>query len=110
MDGSGGSDSLFGGAGNDRLVGGSGVDEFTGGDGADVFAFSPGDLSSFLGLPIFERIHDFNQGFNGTYNDAEGDWIDISAIVGAALLNGELGSVDVHFNRMTVAARATNAP
>ena len=68
--GGSGSDTLTGGSGNDTLTGGAGNDTLTGGAGADVFKFSAQGPSNL------DRILDFS--------NAQGDRIDISALLGNA--------------------------
>jgi Ca2+-binding RTX toxin-like protein len=72
--GEAGDDQLFGEAGNDVLFGGTGNNTLTGGAGADRFVIDADKLASNLS---FDTIMD--------YNDAEGDVIDLSALLDAAL-------------------------
>ena len=73
--GGGGGDMLSGGAGNDTLSGGAGDDVLAGGTGADTFVF----LSVLDGT---DTVADFGL--------AEGDQIDLSAVLGGADLSGGL--------------------
>ena len=77
-----GNDTLYGGEDADQLYGEGGLDSYIGGSGADTFYF---DSTSVIpvGPAQIEHIWDYNQG-NGSYSDAEGDVIDISAIVSAS--------------------------
>ena len=68
--GGAGNDTLTGGAGNDTLYGGTGNDTLTGGLGADTFVFGA------EGAANLDKILDFS--------NAQGDKIDISALLGAA--------------------------
>ncbi|OGP85144.1 MAG: hypothetical protein A2V87_01885 [Deltaproteobacteria bacterium RBG_16_58_17] len=70
LTGSSGSDFLVGGDGNDILVGGIGNDTLTGGPGADTFVFRE------TGSANIDHIVD--------YNAAEGDKIDLSALLDIA--------------------------
>uniref|UniRef100_UPI00262C865C DUF4347 domain-containing protein n=1 Tax=Accumulibacter sp. TaxID=2053492 RepID=UPI00262C865C len=79
-------DTLYGDGGSDLLNGGTGVDVLFGGPGADTFQF---DLNALPINPnVLEEIHDFNQGNTGSFDPAEGDRIDLSAIVGTAYAGG----------------------
>lgn len=72
LSGLGGNDVIRGGTGNDWLYGGAGADKLYGGAGADIFAFKTlGD--SQPSLDKRDEIMDFNR--------AEGDKIDLSAII-----------------------------
>jgi Ca2+-binding RTX toxin-like protein len=73
--GNGGVDTISGGEGNDLLVGGSGIDTITGGNGLDVIRFDQNSLSS---------NHDIINGYNGTAGDANGDILDVSALLDSA--------------------------
>ncbi len=73
-------DVIIGGAGDDIITGGLGNDTLTGGLGADTFKW----LLNETGV---DTITDFNQGGGGVYNPAEGDVLDL-----AALLVGETGT------------------
>lgn len=72
LSGMGGNDTIKAGAGNDWLYGAAGADKLYGGAGADIFAYKTlGD--SALALAGRDEIMDFNR--------AEGDKIDLSAII-----------------------------
>jgi hypothetical protein len=96
IDGGAGDDTLSGGAGNDRVVGGSGNDVLTGGAGRDDLAGGGGaDRFVFTSLSDRgDRVSDFDA--------AQGDRIDVSALLDAAgykgtdpFADGTLGLVDV---------------
>jgi len=73
LTGGSGSDLLVGGDDNDILVGGIGNDVLSGGQGADTFAFNAGETGS----GNVDTIVD--------YNAAEGDKLDLSALLDIAL-------------------------
>ncbi|MEM5491500.1 right-handed parallel beta-helix repeat-containing protein [Hoeflea sp. AS16] len=70
MFGGSGDDSLFGGLGDDILNGGAGHDTLTGGEGADTFVFDADALSGGI------------QDLIADYDIAEGDVVDLSALLG----------------------------
>ncbi|MEM5474120.1 VCBS domain-containing protein [Hoeflea sp. AS60] len=71
-----GDDILNGGEGNDILNGGLGHDELTGGLGGDTFVFDAEALSNAMGADgILDMIAD--------YNFADGDVVDLSALLGS---------------------------
>ena len=74
LTGSSGSDLLVGGDGNDILVGGIGNDKLTGGPGADTFVFRE------TGSANIDHIVD--------YNTAEGDKIDLQALLDTNFSSG----------------------
>ncbi|MGB3339196.1 MAG: type I secretion C-terminal target domain-containing protein, partial [Devosia sp.] len=79
-----GDDILFGMGGNDVLVGGKGNNTLTGGAGADLFIL---DVDK-LGANLKDMIAD--------YDFAEGDAIDLSALLNGAATTGTVGQyVDV---------------
>ncbi|WP_080507775.1 tandem-95 repeat protein [Rhodopseudomonas palustris] len=84
LSGGEGSDLLIGGGGNDLLAGGSGNDTLRGGAGADTF-----ELSN-TGSSNFDTILD--------YSSAEGDTLDLSALLDAAY--GPGNNVDASFVRL----------
>ena len=69
-------------AGSDTLNGGGGSDTLAGGAGADTFVF---DLTALTpaqpGSGVVDHILDYNQGNSGTFNPAEGDTFDFSALL-----------------------------
>ncbi|VEC25258.1 Hemolysin, chromosomal [Shimwellia blattae] len=67
LNGGAGDDLMFGGGGDDILRGGTGDDILTGGSGSDTFVWLKGDLGN-------DTITDFNE--------AEGDKIDLSDLLG----------------------------
>jgi hypothetical protein len=88
--GSNGSNALTGGTGNDRLDGGLGADILSGGAGLDRFLFDATALSDAqAATPIVDVIKDYDQGNAGIPSVAEGDQIDLSAIVGTAFTGGQ---------------------
>ncbi|MDP1521382.1 VCBS domain-containing protein, partial [Porticoccus litoralis] len=72
--GLGGSDSIVGGAGIDSINGGAGSDILTGGTEADIFIWNLGDTGT-------DTVTDFNRSDGGVYNPAEGDVLDLSALL-----------------------------
>ncbi len=84
LSGRGGNDIIHGGGGNDTLNGGNGSDTLIGGAGTDTFAF---DLTALTparpGSGIVDHILDYNQGNSGIFNPAEGDTLDVSALLSA---------------------------
>jgi Ca2+-binding RTX toxin-like protein len=83
--GGAGNDLLHGGDGDDVLIGGTGVDKLYGGAGADTFVFAE------FGSKHRDTIFD--------YNFAEGDVIDLSALLDANFIASSLVS---DFVRLTV--------
>ncbi|MEM5474669.1 VCBS domain-containing protein, partial [Hoeflea sp. AS60] len=79
--GDAGDNLLFGGAGGDLLNGGAGSDTLTGGDGADTFVFDAAALAD-ADADICDLIAD--------YNIAEGDVIDLSALLGSETVVGHV--------------------
>jgi Ca2+-binding RTX toxin-like protein len=77
--GGSGADTLYGGSENDQLWGEGGFDTLIGEQGADRFHIDPGAYAASGPIQI-DEIRDYNQG-NGSFSDAEGDVIDISALV-----------------------------
>jgi hypothetical protein len=86
--GGSGNDTLIGGPANDVLNGDTGSDVLTGRAGADTFAFGMAALADGK-VGIFDRITDYKQGNTGAYNAAEGDQIDLSALLSAAFQSGQ---------------------
>jgi hypothetical protein len=76
----GSSQTLRGSQYEDIIVGSNLANLFTGGGGADTFVF---DLSS-LAAGNVDRVLDYNQGNSGTFNSAEDDILDLSALVSSA--------------------------
>jgi serralysin len=83
--GGSGNDLINGGGGDDRIEGGAGVDTVTGGDGADRF--------------VFAHSGSTNRDVILDYDFAEGDIIDLSALLDAAF---EPTSNTADFVRLTV--------
>jgi subtilase family serine protease len=84
-----GNDVLIGGPGDDSLLGGSGADILTGGPGADTFVFDQTALADAHASPaVLDTITDDDQGNSGSYSSAEGDQIDLSALLSAAYNHG----------------------
>jgi Ca2+-binding RTX toxin-like protein len=73
-------------AGNDTLIGSSGADTFV----FDLSALTPAQPGS----AVFDRILDYDQGNNGTFDPAEGDTLDLSALLSTAYNHGNGQSVD----------------
>src|SRR5262245_58330571 len=83
--GNAGSNIVDGGGGADGMIGGRGNDTLTGGLGADTFKFDSDALTPVHpGSAVFDRILDCDQGNSGTFNPAEGDLLDFSALVAPA--------------------------
>ena len=84
LTGDNGGNALDGRSGNDTLNGGAGSDTLAGGAGADTFVF---DLTALTpaqpGSGVVDHILDYNQGNSGTFNPAEGDTFDFSALLSA---------------------------
>ena len=79
-----GNDILNGGAGADQMWGGRGSDTLIGGSDADTFVFDLAALTPAQpGSSIVDHILDYNQGNTGTFNPAEGDTLDFSALLSA---------------------------
>ena len=82
-------DTLDGGGGNDSLYGNGGKDTLTGGAGSDRFVFDSVALADAqASTPIFDDITDYNQGNSGSYTMAEGDQLDLSALLSTAYNHG----------------------
>ena len=82
-------DTLVGGVGNDIINGGAGIDTLTGGSAADKFVFDSAALADAKATtPVFDRVTDCDQGNSGSYSAAEGDQIDLSALLSAAYNHG----------------------
>jgi len=90
LTGESGANALDGRGGNDSLNGGPGNDTLTGGPGTDAFVFDGSALTSTPpGRAIFDRILDYDQGNSGTFNPAEGDTLDFTALLSAAVSSGQ---------------------
>ena len=96
-----GRDTLYGDGGNDTLHGGEGADTQYGGAGSDTFVYDMGEIPTLASPYYLDEIRDFNQGNTGSYDVAEGDSIDISAIVGAAYAGGT-GEAFADLVRLTI--------
>jgi hypothetical protein len=81
LNGEGGSDLLLGGSGNDTLIGGLGSDLLAGGAGADTFKWNASAAAEPPGATNADTVVD--------YNFAEGDKIDLSALLDANYQNGD---------------------
>jgi serralysin len=97
IDGGAGDDTLSGGAGNDRIDGGAGNDAISGGAGRDVLVGGVG-ADRFVFADLSDRGRDRIEDFDA----AQGDRIDVSALLDAAgyrgtdpFGDGTLGLVDV---------------
>ena len=86
LDGGGGADTLRAGSGNDLLNGGNGADSLFGGTGADKFVFDAVALSDAQSA-VIDRVRDYDRG-GGAYDPAEGDQIDLSALLATAYNHG----------------------
>jgi Ca2+-binding RTX toxin-like protein len=78
--------AISAGAGDDTLVDNAGNDSLNGGTGADKFVFNSVALSGAQS-GIFDTIKDYNHG-NGAYEPAEGDQIDLWALLATAYNHG----------------------
>ena len=88
-----------------NIAGTSGNDFITGSDadpniiygagGSDDFIFDSAMYTRVQSGP-YDEVVDYNQGNTGHYSGAEGDQIDVSAIVGAALTGGQAVTSLVH--------------
>ncbi|MGO9740455.1 MAG: putative Ig domain-containing protein [Roseiarcus sp.] len=75
--------------GNDTLFGGGGKDTLTGGPGSDTFGFDAASLASAEATtPVYDTITDCDQGNSGAFNAAEGDQIDLSALLSGEYAQG----------------------
>ncbi len=82
--GSASADTLLGGSQNDTFIGGGGGDTMKGGGGSDTFVFKA-ITDSQPGAGHFDTITDFIAGT---------DQIDLSAIVGASNVQGQVGTAN----------------
>jgi hypothetical protein len=90
IDGGRGNDTLLGGGGNDEFFGGTGADFLTGGSSSDRYVFDSFAYNDArAAIPLVDHITDFDQGNSGTYNAAEGDQIDLSALLSTAFGAGQ---------------------
>ena len=82
-------DTLQGQAGRDTFHGGAGSDVLTGGPDTDIFIFDTAALTDArAATPVFDRIADYDQGDAGSFSAAEGDQIDLSALLSTAYNHG----------------------
>ncbi len=82
--------TLSGGGGGDIFDGFGGLDTLAGGAGGDRFVFdSFAYIDATSATPRFDHITDYDRGNSGSYSAAEGDRIDISALVSAAFGSGQ---------------------
>jgi Ca2+-binding RTX toxin-like protein len=79
-------DTIMGNNGPDSLNGKGGADRLFGGTQADKFVFDAVAMSDAQSA-IFDTVKDYNQG-NGAYEPAEGDQIDLSALLSTAYNHG----------------------
>jgi glucose/arabinose dehydrogenase len=83
-------DTLTGNASSNVLAGGAGGDTLTGRAGADKFVFDATALADAqAATPILDHITDYAQGNSGSVSAAEGDQIDLSALLSAAFGGGQ---------------------
>ena len=97
-----GNDSIYGNSANNTLTGGAGNDVFDGNGGGDILIGNAGAdkfifdaaayASATTGTPLIYHITDYDQGSNGSYNFAEGDQIDLSALLATAYGSGQATS------------------
>jgi YD repeat-containing protein len=88
LSGDGNGNALTGALGADQLNGAPGLDVLTGGLGRDKFIFDTAALTDARATtPLFDQVKDYDQG-NGAFSAAEGDQIDLSAIVATAYNRG----------------------
>ena len=99
--------NLAGTSGNDIITGSDTVfTRYDGAAGSDIFKF---DLAKYTALQSggqFDEIVDYNQGNTGLFSVAEGDQLDISAIVGAAYNHGSGQPIDSLVRVVTSGANA----
>lgn len=88
-----GNDTLIGGAGNDVLAGGADSDTLTGGAGADRFVLDAVPLPDGANADL---IRDYDHGGQSAYDAAEGDTLDLSALLAARYDAGDAASLLVH--------------
>ncbi len=82
--------TLSGGSGNDTFNGFAGLDTLIGGAGADRFVFdSFAYTDATAATPFVDHITDYDRGNSGAYSAAEGDQINLSALVSAAYGSGQ---------------------
>ena len=86
LSGTSGEDVFYGLGGNDIQSGGAGADLMIGGTGADKFVFDGASYASAQS-GFSDRITDYDQS-GGVFSAAEGDQIDLSAILSAAYNGG----------------------
>ncbi len=84
-----GNDTLIGGAAADVLVGGAGNDVLIGGSGADRFVM---DVLPSGGYAV-DLISDYDHGAQLAIDLTEGDWLDLSSLLGAPMRAAIGGSV-----------------
>jgi glucose/arabinose dehydrogenase len=91
LTGDNGANTLAGHAGNDTITGGAGNDTLSGGSDTDKFVFDVAALTPAQpGSALVDRIFDYDQGNSGTFNLAEGDALDFSALLSTAYNDGQL--------------------
>jgi CARDB/FG-GAP-like repeat/RTX calcium-binding nonapeptide repeat (4 copies) len=82
-------EEIFGFGGNDTLNGAAGADTLYGGPGSDKFVFGTAALNdAHAAVPLVDHVADYDQGNTGSYSAAEGDQIDLSALLSAAFNHG----------------------
>ena len=90
MNGGADADRLFGGIGADMLNGGAGLDAIVGGAGGDRFVFDNAAYAdATAAVPLVDYINDYDRGNSSAYSAAEGDQIDLSALLAAAYGAGQ---------------------
>jgi FG-GAP-like repeat/RTX calcium-binding nonapeptide repeat (4 copies)/WD40-like Beta Propeller Repeat len=83
LTGDGNANTLNGGPGNDILNGAAALDTLVGGLNADKFVFDSVALGDARAtIPLFDRVTDYDRS-GGSFNAAEGDQIDLSALLAA---------------------------
>ena len=100
--GSSANDALYGEGGNDTLIGGKGIDSLFGGSGADTFVFNE------AGALNKDVIHDYNRG-SGSYNQNEGDKIDLSGLLDGIFNQGTNAGNDTISNYVQIVSQSGTA-
>jgi hypothetical protein len=108
LSGTSANDAIFGLGGADTLNGGAGGDMLIGGPGSDRFVFDAAALADAqAAATVFDRITDYDQGNSGVFSAAEGDQIDLSALLSTAYNHGSGQPVAALVRVIASGARAT---
>jgi len=115
LEGNGADNIIDGGLGADAMAGGSGNDTYildvlgdtvieNAGEGTDTVNV----LVNGYAVPVFDLIHDYNQGNTGLFSAGEGDQLDLSVLLAAAY-NGGAGQPVRSLVRVVEDASATGS-